>query len=205
MPAAAFTCGTTERSARYVLMESMSWPMNKRVLPGGGANFVPAHRGLIPDIRAINDSERIIFIFLSDVNFGAISLLDPVSARIGAAKVEILSRKFTVVPLADVTHVVAIGAEQAGVGFGPGGFEGCESGVAMAGHPLPGEERCATHTADCGGDASVGEAHPFLRKLVEMRCFDNRIPRAAQRIKPPVIGEEDDNVHRFVGGARGER
>ena len=52
--------------------------------------------------------ERIVVIFLRHMNAFPIGIFHPMGARIRAPKVKIFLRKWTIVPLADVTDVISV-------------------------------------------------------------------------------------------------
>ena len=145
----------------------------------------------------------VVFVLLGDVNLGAVGLLDPMSAGVGAAKVEVLGRELAIVPLADVPDVIAVRPQQAGIRLCPRCIEGLHRWIAVSGHPLPGEQARPTHPADRGGDAVLGEAKPLARQSVEVGRFHHRIARTAERVEAPVVGVEQDHVQRLVLGGWG--
>ena len=151
--------------------------------------------------------EGVIFVFLGDVDFGAVGLSDPVGAAVGPAEVEFILRKRAVVPFADVADMIAVAAEEAGIGLGPRRGEHGERGVAVARHPLAGEERGAAHAADRGGDAVVGEAHALFGEPIEVGRFHDWMAGCTERIVAPVVGVEHDDVERLGrrGGVRERR
>lgn len=108
-------------------------------------------------------------------------------------------------PLADVARVIACLAEHAGVGLTPGRLEGLKVPVPVPRHPLAGKQRGPAHTADGGGDAVVGEPDTILRQGIQMRRLHNGVPGAAQRVMPPVIGKQDQDIQRLGRGRDGRK
>ena len=58
----------------------------------------------------------------------------------------------------------------------------------------PGEQARAARGADRGGDKGVLEAQPIGRELVDDRRLDDRVPGAAEKIVPLIVGEEEYQV-----------
>ena len=75
------------------------------------------------------------------MDLGAVRICDPVRAIIGAAEIEVLGGELAIVPFPYVADVVTVLTQQPGIAFGPGRLERPKAFVAVAGNPLPGEER----------------------------------------------------------------
>ena len=141
--------------------------------------------------------EGIVLIFLSDMDFRPVRLLDPMFAVVRAGEVEFLRRKSAVMSFADVADVIAVGFQQAQIALFPWSFKGFESSVAMARHPLACEERSTTHSADRGRHARPCEAESIAGEFIELWCFNDRVSGATQRIVTPVICVKHKDVHRL--------
>ena len=132
------------------------------------------------------------------MDLAAIRFALPVRATIRRANVKLLLRKRAAVPLTDEPHVVVVGPQQAGPGLSPRRLEGVKRPVAMPRHPLPGEQAGTAHAADRGGHAVVREPHTAAGEGVEPRRLHDRVAGAAERVVPPVVGIEHDNVLRLL-------
>ena len=145
--------------------------------------------------RAVaQEFERVVFVALRHVDFGAVGLVEPMVAIVGSTEIEAFGREFSIVPFPHVTDVVAVIAQQAGEGFFPWGFKCIKASVAVAGHPLAGEQTGATHSANGGGHIVVGETHPVLGQLVQMGGKHHWISRRAEGVVPPIVGVENKNI-----------
>ena len=79
-------------------------------------------------LRALGEEvERIVLILLGDVDPFTVLVFDPVPTVIGAAEVELLGGKFSVMPFANVADPIPIVAKEAGDGFFPRSFERLDS------------------------------------------------------------------------------
>ena len=121
----------------------------------------------------------------------------PMAARIGAGKIIFRCGNSTVVPLTNVSDVVAVGAKEGWVAFGEGSVPSFEAATTVTSHPLPGEERSSADPANGSGHTILGEANPGGGQLVEMRGFDDWVSGDAEGVVTPIVGKEDDNIHRF--------
>ena len=138
--------------------------------------------------------QRVPLIPLRYVDRRAVWLFQIMRPAVRLAVIEALRRKFAVMPLADVPHPVTIGAQQARIGFSPRRLKHLEGRIAVPRHPLPGEECGATDAADRGCDVGAAKTHALFGQLVQARRFDDRVPGHAQRIVPPVVSIEDEDV-----------
>ena len=143
--------------------------------------------------------EGVILVALGDVNLLPIGHEIPMPAMIGAAEVEFFRGDSSIVPLADVTDVVAMGAQEGGVAFLEGRFPHLEATALVARHPLASEEAGTADSTDGGGHAVLGKSHPRRGEFVEVGGLDHRIARDPQGVMPPVIGIKEDDVERLFG------
>ena len=100
-------------------------------------------------------------------------------ALIGASEVERGGGKFSVMPFTDVTDPVAVCPQQPRIRFSPRCFESRKTFVAVARHPLAGEQRGAADATDGRGDGGSGESQSLARQPIQFRGLNNRIPRYA--------------------------
>ena len=147
--------------------------------------------------------EGVIFIALSDVDRLAVFALIPMLAGVGAAEVVTLCWELAVMPLADMTDVVAVLTQLTRVGLLPRGGEHIETLAAVTRHPLTGVEAGSADATDGGGDTVLGEAHPLLCQGIQARGFDDGITRSSEGVVTPVIGVEHEHVEWLVSGLGG--
>ena len=146
--------------------------------------------------------EGVVFVALGDVDLTALAVVIPMFARVGFGVVELLCGEFSVVPLADLADVVAVGAKEGGVSFFERGLPGSEAAATVSGHPLTGEKRGATDAADGGGDTVFSEADSGFGEFIEVWGLNDGIARDSKGVVSPIISKEDDDVHLFLSGGR---
>jgi hypothetical protein len=111
------------------------------------------------------------------------------------------------VPFADAARVVAFGLQN----LGDGGRAGIERNVieenAVRQWPLSGQQRRARGRTDRQTGDGVNESETLRREPVEVRRFDVRIAYESERLRPPLVGQHDENVRLAFGGVErsGER
>ena len=146
----------------------------------------------------LEELKGVIFIALGNVDWLTVFALKPMLAGLGSAEVVTVCRELAVMPLADMTDVVAVLTQLTRVGLLPRGGEHIKTLAAVTRHPLTGVEAGSTNTTDGGGDTVLGEAHPLLCQGIQAWGFDDGITRSSEGVVTPVIGVEHEDVERLV-------
>lgn len=136
----------------------------------------------------------VILVLLRYVNGALIASFNPMCPSIGDPDVELLLRKRTIVPLPDMPDIVTVGTKDTWIRFAPFGLESIECLVAVPGHPLPGQQRCAADATNGCGDVVIGKPHSIASQCIDVGSLNDCVPRARQRVESPIVGIENKHV-----------
>ena len=113
--AEGFLGGVDRHRDCHVLVERHALRLRQKlqriaVLGVGGEERDGQAKRLV-DRSVAQEFERVVFVALRHVDFGAVGLVEPVIAIVGSTEIEAFGREFSIVPFPHVTHMVAVFAE----------------------------------------------------------------------------------------------
>ena len=72
----------------------------------------------------------------------------------------------------------------------------------MARHPLAGVEASTAYATDRGRHTVLGKPNTLFREAVQLRGLHHGMPSDTERIMPPIIGIQHQNIERLLSKAR---